>query len=378
MSALLDAAVERGDLPGCVARVWRGGALIHASEHGVLATHACASVRGAKVEPDTRYDLASLTKVLCTTTLGAIAVAEGRVTLDDPLPDALAIVARHEQPRLRDLLEHASGLVAHREYFFSPWWLQAGERDGLLRAVRETLPDTDARTRAIYSDLGFLLLGAWLEQLFGERIDHAFERRIAAPLGLGGQIGFRPIAPDRGPASADELARIAPTEVYDPELHPEGEPHWFPIRRTLGLPLAHGVVHDDNAVIMAGVAGHAGLFGTADAVLTIARAWLERRLPGVSAQQQSAIIEAFTTRSSVQGSTRRLGWDGPELDGGGSTGGALSQRAYGHLGFTGTSVWVEPALDSIFVLLGNRVHPTRDNLAIRELRAGFHRAAAQQ
>ncbi len=355
---MLDDAVDREWIPGCVARVWRAGALIHESEHGVLATHPGSPLRRKPVQPDTIYDLASVTKVLCTTTLFAQAIDRGWLAFDATLPRELAI--GDYRPTLIDLLEHAAGLVAHYEFFHEPWSLGPNQRRALIETVRAAAPLTAPRKAMIYSDLGFLLLGAWLERLHGERIDRVFDREIAGPLSLLGEIGFRPL--DR-PTSPE---RVAPTEVYDAELHGGAAQNWYAIRSRLGQSEAHGIVHDDNCLIMGGVAGHAGLFGTADAVLAIALEWLEGRVPG---------WERFVQPSDVPGSTRRLGWDGP--DGTGSTRGTMSQAAFGHLGYTGTSVWIDPDRESVYVLLSNRVHPIRGSDAITDVRLAFHRAATK-
>lgn len=364
--------------PGCVARVWRQGELRYAAAVGVLASHRGSPGLGVPVGPETIYDLASLTKVLSTTTLAAQAVAGGVLTLEDRLPEALAlrgVEGPAARPSLRDLLEHAAGLEAHREFFHRPWSLGPSRRDELIAAVREVGPACPPRTRAIYTDLGFLLLGAWLERALGDRLDRLFRERIAAPLGVADHIGFRPLdnAAETGPT-----ATLAPTEVYDPAVNDDPAPkHWYGIRERLGQAVAHGVVHDDNCVVMGGVAGHAGLFGTAEGVLAIARAWLERRLPGVPAERAEDIWTRFTTPSTVPGSTRRLGFDGPEPDGGGSTGGAVDPSSVGHLGFTGTSLWIDPKREAIYVLLSNRVHPSRDRSVIRQLRPRFQQLAAR-
>ncbi|MFO7565552.1 MAG: serine hydrolase domain-containing protein [Enhygromyxa sp.] len=369
LDSLLRAAVEDGVFPGCVALVWRAGAPRYLGAHGRLASHPAAAELATPVGPQTVYDLASLTKVLSTTTLLARAIGQGRLALDDRLPDSLAPVGG--RLRLGDLLEHAAGLEAHREFFHEPWCLQANQREALIEAVREIPSACPPRTRAIYTDLGFLLLGAWLEQLEGARLDELFREHIAEPLGVADQIGFCPL--DRPAPFAREW--VAPTEVYRPTQEGASE-HWHSIRAQLGQPFAHGIVHDDNCVIASGVAGHAGLFGTAAGVLAIARAWLERRLPGVPEAEQERVWALFSTPSSVPGSTRRRGFDGPSPDGSGSTGSALSSAAIGHLGFTGTSVWIDPEREAIYVLLSNRVHPSRHDPRIRGLRQRFHALAA--
>jgi CubicO group peptidase (beta-lactamase class C family) len=370
LDSLLREAIAAEVMPGCSALVWREGELRYAGAHGWLATHGVPVERRQGVSLATRYDLASLTKVLSTTTLIAQMVGLGQLALDDCLPSSLAIGRELYRPTLRDLLEHASGLAAHREFFHEPWSLDLGARDELIAAVRNVPLAAVPRSQAIYSDLGFLLLGAWLEQLEGVRLDELFMSRIARPLGLAAELGFAGLEP----LPAD---RVAATEVYDAALHAGERPHWYAIRERTGQRVACGLVHDDNCLVMGGVAGHAGLFGTATGVLAVARAWLERRLPLLDPDQSAAVVAEFTTPSSVPGSTRRLGFDGPSLDGSGATGHALSSQAHGHLGFTGTSVWIDPPTQAIYVLLSNRVHPTRSDDRIRALRRDFHRLAVE-
>lgn len=368
LDALLREAIASEITPGCVALVWRAGMLRYHEAHGVLASHGVAPIERSLVTLDTRYDLASLTKVLATTTLAALAVARGELALDDRVPPMLAIAGDY-RPTLRDLLEHASGLVAHREFFHPPWSLDPGQREAMIEAIRALPPVTAPRRAAIYSDLGFVLLGAWLEHSGGARLDELFVREIAEPLGFVGAIGFPGLEPL-------EPGTVAATEVYDASLHEGEAQHWYPIRAQIGQPTAEGLVHDDNCLVMAGVAGHAGLFGTARAVARIAQAWLERALPGLEPEPSAAIVRQFTTPSTVSNSTRRLGFDGPSPGPRSSTGGVLSPTAYGHLGYTGTSVWIDPPRAAIYVLLTNRVHPTRADTRILGLRRRFHTLAS--
>jgi CubicO group peptidase (beta-lactamase class C family) len=371
LDELLREAIAAEVAPGCSAVVWRDGELRYAGVHGWLARHGVAGEQRTPVSLATRYDLASLTKVLATTTLLAQEVGLGQLGLDDRLPASLAIESgglEAYRPTLRDLLEHASGLIAHREFFHAPWSLGIGARDELIAAVRRVPLATPPRSQAIYSDLGFLLLGAWLEQLGGARLDELFMARVARPLGLERELG----SPGLEPLPAQD---VAATEVYDASLHGGGSPHWFAIRECAGQRVACGLVHDDNCLVMGGVAGHAGLFGTAMGVLGVARAWLEQRLPLLDPVASSHVIAEFTRPSTVPGSTRRLGFDGPSPDGSGATGRALSIQAYGHLGFTGTSLWIDPPTQAIYILLSNRVHPTRNDDRIRALRRDFHALA---
>ncbi len=355
ISRLLELGIADGVFPGAVARVWSadGHDEIHAA--GVLATHVDAPLRERPTTVDTIYDLASLTKVLCTTLLTAIAVGERRVRLDDPVPDEWN--AGCPGATLADLLEHCSGLAAHREYFTEVAPFDAAAVFARVVATENAYP---LRSRALYSDLGFIILGAWLERAFDRTLDDAFVHRIAIPLGVQDRLAFRPRDRDR----------IAPTEVYDRALHPDGVPSHLPVREHTRC--AHGEVHDDNCWVMGGVAGHAGLFGDAEGVLAVARAWLDASLPGLDA----TVRDRFFRPSTVPGSTRRLGWDGPEPDGSGACGRAVGPDAVGHTGFTGTSVWIDPGPRRIYVLLTNRVHPVRTNDAIKRFRPRFHELAA--
>jgi CubicO group peptidase (beta-lactamase class C family) len=355
LSRSLVVGVADGVFPGAVARVWWPGAdgCTHAA--GLLATHPDAPLCGRATAVDTIYDLASLTKVLCTTLLTAVAVGQGRLRLDDPVPAEWC--AGCPGATLVDLLEHCSGLAAHREYFTE---VAPFDADGVLARVVATPPAYPLRSRAVYSDLGFIILGAWLERVFDRTLDAAFADAIAIPLGVHDSLCFRPRDRDR----------IAPTEVYRADLHPDGVPSYLPARaHTI---CAHGDVHDDNCWVMGGVAGHAGLFGDVDAVLTVARAWLDCSLPGL----RPDVRDRFWRASSVPGSTRRLGFDGVSPDGSGACGTALGVDAVGHTGFTGTSLWIDPGPRRIYVLLSNRVHPVRTNDAIKRFRPRFHAVAA--
>jgi CubicO group peptidase (beta-lactamase class C family) len=324
------------------------------------------------VSRDTVYDLASLTKILCTTTLAAIGVSEGWLDLEADVPRPWA--ASCPGATMTDLLAHCSGLPAHREFFREVALCEPG---AVLERVAATSPEYALRERSVYSDLGFMILGAWIERAADRAFDELFQDRVACALGLDDpvlpQLGFRRVVP--GVELPRRTARcIAPTEVYDIELHRDGVPSHFDIRKE--VPFAHGQVHDDNAYVMGGVAGHAGLFGTAWGVLEIGRAWLENIVPGLNLP----VRDRFWRACDVPGSTRRLGFDGPDPDGGGSTGRALSKGAVGHTGFTGTSLWIDPqpAQDGrIFVLLSNAVHPIRNPEAIKAFRPRFHEAAAR-
>jgi len=368
----VESGVAQGVFPGAVALVWHAGATLYHEAHGALASHITASVKDQPVARDTAYDLASLTKVLCTTTLAAQLVSRGTLRLDQPVPEPWSQAC--PEATLCDLLEHCSGLAAHREYFTVVEPFDAGK---VLNCVANTPREYQRRERVLYSDLGFMILGAWIERVLDQPLDEAFADHVAYRLGLDAGavpgLGYRRVQSRAALGWALEQ-RIAPTEVYEPGLHPDGVPSYFPVRREDGV--AHGVVHDDNAFVMGGVAGHAGLFGTAEGVAEVARAWAEDRVPDV----RMAVRDRFWRRSDVPGSTRRLGFDGTPEDGSGSTGTAFSAATVGHTGFTGTTVWIDPAAAGgprVAVLLTNRVHLGRDDQRIREVRQAFHAAAAR-
>lgn len=368
----IEDGVARGVFPGAVALVWHAGATVYHEAHGAMASHVAASVKDRPVQRDTAYDLASLTKVLCTTTLVAQLVSQGRLRLDDRVPEPWSQAC--PDATLADLLEHCSGLAAHREYFLT---VEPFDAPRVLHHVAHTPREHVRRERAVYSDLGFMILGAWIERVLEQPLDEAFADRVAYRLGLDAGpvpwLGFRRLHSRAAVGWALEQ-RIAPTEVYDPALHPDGRPSYLALRQPDRL--AHGTVHDDNAFVMGGVAGHAGLFGTAEGVAELARAWVEDRVPDV----RTAVRDRFWQRSDVPGSTRRLGFDGTPDDGSGTTGTAMSAATIGHTGFTGTTVWIDPAAEGgprIAVLLSNRVHLGRDDLRIREVRRAFHAAAAR-
>ncbi len=368
--SLLEEAVRDRTFPGCVAVVSRGDAVVYHEAHGTLGDHPSFVAAGEPASRDTVYDLASLTKVLASTTLVALAVAEQRVRLDDPVPAPWSRAC--PGANLADLLEHCAGLAAHREYFLDVAPFDAA---AVLERVCGTVREAPPRQRAVYSDLGFMIVGAWLERIFDAPLDASFADRVAYPLGFDALplpgLGFRRLQVDAALPGALER-RIAPTEVYDEALHGDTPPSHLAVRK--GRPLAHGAVHDDNAWVMGGVAGHAGLFGDAWSVHELARAWLHGNLGPLDA----TVRDRFWTPSTVPGSTRRLGFDGANPDGSGATGNASTAHAVGHTGFTGTSVWIDPAAEGgarIMVLLSNRVHPVRSNDAIKALRQRFHAAA---
>jgi CubicO group peptidase (beta-lactamase class C family) len=311
----------------------------------------------AETTCDTIFDLASLTKVIATTTLIMRAADDGVLSLDNRVGQRLAEWrgADREAVTVRDLLTHSSGLPA-----YLPFFRDHTGRVEFEPAICHTPLEYSPGTQSIYSDLGFMLLGFMLDDAgtlqprAGGRFDPATTfaarfRRIATFI-TPEPLAFNP------PRQWRE--RSAPTEV-DP---------W---RGRLLI----GEVHDENTWALGGAAGHAGLFGTASAVGAFARAAL-RTLAGEPLLAQPATFREFIRRTPVPGSSRALGWD--TMLPTSSCGTRLSETAIGHTGFTGTSLWIDWERDLYVVLLTNRVHPTRENNRLTAIRPAFHDAVVEE
>ena len=320
---LLEAAVSDGAFPGAVLAVGRGGTLVRFRAFGRLSYEAGAP----EVRTDTVYDLASLTKVVVTTTVAMMLVDDGRLDLDARV--STIVPGFHggakDDVRVRQLLTHTGGLL---------WWAPLyeelrGKRAYLDRIVEMDL-DYEPGTKSVYSDLGIMLLADVLERVGGEPLEAVAKRRLLEPLGMRDTQYLPPVA---------LRPRIAPTE-RDP---------W---RGRVLL----GEVHDENAFALEGVAPHAGLFSTAGDLARFAQALLNGGELDGQRVVSEATVDLFTRRAGVAESTRALGWDTPTNgkdsrssvpgDPGYSSSGSLfSPRSFGHTGFTGTSMWMDPERD---------------------------------
>jgi CubicO group peptidase (beta-lactamase class C family) len=318
----LDSAVAAGAAPGAVLAV---------SHDGARFTYGAGRLgQDEPNRPDgtTIYDLASLTKVVGLTTAAMLAVEDQRLDLDAPVQRYVPAFAGpgKDSVTIRMLLTHGSGLPAWR-----PLFREVSTRAEAFALADSTPLDSAPGTAEVYSDLGAIVLTQAIETVYHERLDSLLEQRIFQPLGL---THLRYLPP---PSWRDQ---IAPTEL-DP---------WR--GRVL-----RGEVHDENAALMDGVSGHAGLFGSAEDLLTFAE-WLLEQADGRT--DGPAVFREFTRRQNlVPGSSRALGWDTPSE--GSSAGRLLSPTSFGHTGFTGTSLWIDPVHHLAIVLLSNRVNPTRDN-----------------
>jgi serine-type D-Ala-D-Ala carboxypeptidase len=333
--AVLAHAIAEQVFPGAIVEVGTRSGPLHTVACGRLTYEPSA----AMVTADTIYDLASLTKVLATATLAADAITRDRLSLTDRLADLVPAWtgADRRDVTVQQLLEHASGLPAHRPYFVS---LETGA--AIVSAICAEPLEYPPGTQSVYSDTGFILLGQILEHVLGDPLATLFDAWRAEQVPDAHPLGYQP--PDTW------IARIAPTEVDA----------WR------GR-LLHGEVHDENAAVMGGVAAHAGLFGTASAVGAIARWWMRMA-------DQSTLHQRFLTRGAVPGSSRALGWD--TMLPTSSCGTRMTASAAGHTGFTGTSLWLDRDLDRYVVLLTNRVHPSRRGEAMQRVRPALHDALA--
>lgn len=293
----------------------------------------------------TVFDLASLTKVMATTPLLMQQVERGSIGLDDPVIHHIAEWRNPDRAgvTLRDLLTHSSGLPAYRELFRSHRGQIAFDQ-----AICGTPLEYAPRSASIYSDLGFILLGFLLEA------ETPLPSRLAtllAQMGIVEDLQFNPPAAWR--------PRTAPTE-----------------RDGWRGRLLTGEVHDENAWALGGAAGHAGLFGTAAGVGAYARHLLQI-LDGRTGVVRRATLEMFIARQTeIPNSSRALGWD--TMLATSSCGTRLSPRAFGHTGYTGTSLWIDPDRGIYVALLTNRVHPTRENDAIKRVRPAVHDAVMSE
>jgi CubicO group peptidase (beta-lactamase class C family) len=319
--------------------VFPGGVLVYGKPISKIYRALAVGQRGLsrhieKVNIDQVYDLASITKVACTTVLVIMAIDRGLVSLDTPLksfdwpvPDDLA------QLTVIDLLSHQSGLPAWRPYYAYP---ELGNKKSLIKAIFSERPLFRPKAETLYSDLNFMLLGLMLELIWDCALDEIFNREIAQILDLK-RTTFRPFG-----------LKAAPTED-GPRL---GGPLDYPLNPVLG-PVPTGEVHDDNARSFGGVSGHAGLFGSAPEIWRIV-CDLAASLAGQKGLLTSGLTlsKFLTPVPSREGNGRALGFD---------VGAGPLEGAFGHLGYTGGSLWWDPSRDRAFVFLCNRVHPTARN-----------------
>jgi len=333
--ALLDKARADSAFPGAVAVIGNHDSVL--VEYGVGSLDWAPSPRP---DENTLWDMASLTKVVGLTTAMMQLSEAGKVDLDAPVQRYVEEFQgpNKERVTLRHLLTHSSGLPAWRPLY------KETESPAAARALAiATALDTLPGIRMVYSDLGAIILGVVVERVSGETLDTYLARHVFGPLRMTSTV-YRP--------GRDLLARIAPTE-YDP---------WR--QRHI-----HGEVHDENAYALGGVSAHAGLFSTGHDVARLCQMYLNGGTLNGARIVSGETIRRFTTVQDSTFSNRALGWETP--NGTNSAGHLLARPAFGHTGFTGTSIWVDPSRDLFVILLTNRVNPTRQNLRIGAVRTAL-------
>ena len=371
IDVLVAEALADSASPGAVLAIARHGQLVRLRGYGKLDWAETSGSAG----PRSIYDLASLTKVVGTTTAAMILADEGRLDLDAPVVEYLPRWAAgdpvKENVTVRHLLLHQAGLPPFRTFY-----LEMEGREAYLSAISRLELDYQPGTQTVYSDIGSMTLAFIIEVVSGQGLDEFLEERVWGRLGMS-DTGFRP---------AESLRdRIAPTEIDA-------------VFRNIHV---HGVVHDENAYAMGGVAGHAGIFSTAADLVVLAQTLLDggrvtgcetddsdtvpqeaatssEKICAVGVRGQARLVSEETVRTFTRKfdsqSSRALGWDTPGERS--SAGDYFTSAAFGHTGFTGTSIWIDPELDMFVILLTNRVNPTRENTKHIALRRAVHDGAA--
>ncbi len=331
--SLVNAAIERHELPGAVVLVGRGDAILYQRTFGLRASQPSPE----PMTEDTIFDLASLTKVVATTTSVMKLMEEGRIRLNDRVAQFIPDFARYRKNgiTIRHLLTHTSGLRPDLELDVE----FHGADEAVRRAVEEVALAAPGE-RFVYSDINFFLLGDIVHRVSGERLDQYAKQRIFVPLGMTDTMFLPP---------ESLRSRIAPTEKCRPLAWPCGGPD---------VPFLRGIVHDPTARRMDGVAGHAGLFSTAADLSRFCRMLLGGGSLGAVRILSPATVARMTSPSTPAGmrDVRGLGWD---IDSSYSAnrGELFPLGSFGHTGFTGTSLWLDPHTGSYVVFLSNRVHP---------------------
>ena len=349
LDSIVNVAMSEGAAPGVALAVGRYGRLVHLKSYGRIDNTADSP----PVTDSTMFDMASLTKVVATTTALMILEDEGRLNLDATVSSYVPELNDSTKARItvRQILTHIAGFEA----FASLWREHTGRADYLTQINTRPLVYNPGDT-TIYSDWDFILAGLIVERVTGMPLDQFTATRIWQPLGMR-DTGFNPLGPVPTDSTctaafrADHplLNRIAVTEMDTAYRHTK----------------IHGIVHDENACALGGVAGHAGLFSSARDAAVFSQMMLNGGIYNGVRLIQPTTVARWTARQSNK-SSRALGWDTPSENS--SAGRFFSARSFGHTGFTGTSIWIDPERGVFVVLLTNRVNPTRANLRHEALR----------
>jgi len=339
---LLRQAIEQRAFPGASVAVTHLGKVVALKAFGRFTYEKDAP----PVTTASIFDIASVSKVVATTSMAMILYERGMLDLDIPvvgvLPEFAGKDASRREVTFRMLLAHTSGLPAYEKLF-----LRATTKDAVLNAAFGVPLRNQPGTHAEYSDIGFILLGVALERIAGEPLDRFCQREVFGPLGMS-HTAFNP--------PAEWKSRIPPTADD----------------QTFRKRMLQGEVYDENASVVGGVAAQAGVFSTASDLAVFAHVMLNGGVPLVRPET----LALFSRRAnSPSGTSRALGWDTPSNPS--QSGKYFSQSSFGHLGHTGTSLWIDPERRLSVTLLTNRTWPDCSNQAIKELRPKFHDAVVQ-
>lgn len=331
--------------PGAVLAVGQHGRLVALQSFGKMDYSAKAAV----MPRDAIFDLASVSKVVGATTAAAILYDRKRLDLEAPVikyvPE-FSGTPGHEEVLVRHLLSHSSGLHAQRVL-----WKEANDRAGIMKLVYTLELQSQPGEKAQYRDYNMMLMGEIVYRISGQHLDKFLAKNAFGPLGMK-DTGYKP--------RSRRVKRMPPTEQDE----------------VLRNRLVRGVVHDENAFLMGGVSGHAGLFSSARDLSAFAQMYLNGGTYKGKRIITKETIDLFMQRQPAPPeTTRALGWDTPAK--GSFPGDLASPRAVMHTGFTGTSVYIDPERDAFVILLTNRVHPTRRNQLISKARPDIHEAVLQ-
>lgn len=340
--ALIEQAIRERVFPGAALAVTLRGRMIAHRGFGHF-TYESAS---PAVAAETIFDLASVTKVVAATAMAMVLYERGELDLDIPLvsitPEFAGDDARRREITVRQLLAHSSGIPAYARLFET-----AKDRDALLHAALTMPLDADPGTRTKYSDIGFIVLGEVLSRIAGDPLDRFCQRSIFGPLGMAHTL-FKPAVP---------LRLQMPPTMDD---------------KTFRRRVIQGEVQDENAFVLGGISAHAGLFSNAADVVRFAHCVLQGGAPIL----RQTTVDLFTRRgTSPPGTSRALGWDTPSQPS--QSGKHLSPRSFGHLGYTGTSLWIDPERELSVTLLTNRTWPEANDQSIKRVRPLIHDAVVE-
>tara|TARA_A100001037_G_scaffold299585_1_gene325444 strand:+ start:3423 stop:6338 length:2916 start_codon:yes stop_codon:yes gene_type:complete len=371
--SVIDSAIEAKVFPGAQVYISKNGNTIISKGFGYHTYH-----KSKEVTTKTIFDLASITKVVSATPIIMKLVNDKEIYLDQPINDYFP--GFHQSGKdtitIRHLLIHESGLSAYHRYFLESKYRGRGEvLDNIINRRLTYKPGSEYK----YSDLGMILLGTILERVGGNNLHALGKSWFYSPLGMNNTFYNPPpnVWKDIPPTertvvpigtSKNSLRRkiagiaselIGPMKSLSYDLYP---------RKT-----AHGYVHDENANLLGGISAHAGLFSNAEDLGKYSQMLLNDGMIGDKKIIDKELISLFTSRqSTVNEANRGYGWDRPDRDGTSSAGDYFSDKAFGHLGYTGTSFWIDPEQELVVVLLTNRVYPTRNNPGIKQVRRKFH------